>query len=63
MGKGSRNRLEGEALRKYRESLLWAKYMCECGHEFRVVDANVHFGQPDMDACPKCDSEELEEIE
>ena len=43
-------------------------YRCEdCGHEFTEDDAVWHEGnarnfQADMDACPECDSENLEEL-
>ena len=45
------------------------KYKCEnCGHVFEDNEAIIHSGSivtfmSDMDACPKCESEELEEIE
>lgn len=43
------------------------EYVCSCGHKFREDDAIVHFGNvmnhmADMDACPKCESEDLEEV-
>jgi len=38
---------------------------CACGHEFDEDDVVVHFANAihsaDMDACPKCDSEDIEE--
>jgi len=43
-------------------------YKCDnCEHVFSEDDAIVHFGnvknfQADMDACPKCESEDLIEI-
>lgn len=44
-------------------------YRCEdCGHIFTDDEAIIHWGSritflSDMDACPKCESEDLEEIE
>lgn len=44
-------------------------YRClDCGHVFEDDEAIVHWGtimrfSADMDACPKCDSENLEEEE
>ena len=43
-------------------------YRCEnCGHVFEDTEAVVHWGSrfwflSDMDACPKCDSEDLTEV-
>ena len=42
-------------------------YKCnDCGHKFTEGEATVHFATlrvtADMDACPECDSEDLEEL-
>ena len=52
--------LKGEIMRKN-------DYKCnDCGEEFTEGEAVIHFAEliftADMDACPECDSEDLEEL-
>ena len=57
---------EREAQVEARKATSTIKYRClGCGYEFDEYEAIVHFANmihsADMDACPECDSEDLEE--
>jgi len=76
MGKGPRNRLKGEELRKYEETLARIRkfekeklsirndyYCADCDYAFTVDEAGwVEDAGTEMCTCPKCKTLELTEL-